>query len=121
MLLGILSAWPAVLMFLFFAVFFSSFMVTPGSKESEGTLNSMVAFFTPAIFLTTLLGMALLVFYIVHVFKNPALAGDKRALWAVVLFLGTPIAMPIYWFLYIWRAPVPSGLPPGIPPPPRAF
>jgi hypothetical protein len=57
--------------------------------------------------------IGLLVFYIVHLFKNPAIAGDRRALWAVVLFLGSIIAMPVYWFLYIWRRPeaVASPLP----------
>lgn len=63
---------------------------------------------------TMFIMMALLTFYIVHVFKNPALAGDKRTLWAVVLFFGNVIAMPAYWFLYVWRQPVS----PVVPPPP---
>ena len=52
---------------------------------------------------TMLLSVALLVFYIVHLFKNEALTGDKRTLWAIVLFMGLFIAMPVYWFLYVWR------------------
>ncbi len=26
-----------------------------------------------------------------------------KALWAVVLFMGGPIAMLVYWYLYLWR------------------
>lgn len=55
--------------------------------------------------------------YIGHVFKNPAIAADKRALWAVVLFFGNVIAMPVYWFLYVWREPPPFLVPP-LPVPP---
>ncbi len=29
--------------------------------------------------------------------------GDKRAVWAVVLFLGNLVAMPVYWYTHIWR------------------
>jgi hypothetical protein len=46
---------------------------------------------------------ALMAFYIVHVFKNPALKDDRRALWAVVLFMGLPFSAPVYWWLFIWR------------------
>jgi hypothetical protein len=56
--------------------------------------------------------IGLLIFYIVHVFKNPAITGDRRALWAVVLFLGGIVAMPVYWFLYVWRRPDVAIAPP---------
>jgi hypothetical protein len=67
-----------------------------------------------------LIMLALLVFYIAHVFKNTALVGDRRILWAVVLFMGGPIAMPVYWFLYVWRGPHLAAAPPAFPPAPRA-
>jgi hypothetical protein len=60
--------------------------------------------------------MALMAFYIVNVFRNDRVDKDKKALWAVVLFMGNMIAMPIYWYLYIWReapavdSPAPSVL-----------
>ena len=49
--------------------------------------------------------VGLLVFYITHLFRTDSVANDKKALWAIVLFLGNVIAMVVYWFLYIW----PSG------------
>jgi hypothetical protein len=45
----------------------------------------------------------LLGIYIVNVFKNDRVSKDKKALWVVVLFLGNMIAMPVYWYLYIWE------------------
>jgi len=45
---------------------------------------------------------ALLAFYIVHVFRTDRVPADKKALWAVVLFLGNVFAMPVYWWLYVW-------------------
>jgi cytosine/uracil/thiamine/allantoin permease len=54
--------------------------------------------------------IALMVFYIVNVFRNDRVDKDKKALWAVVLFMGNMIAMPIYWYLYIWReTPAPDS------------
>lgn len=52
---------------------------------------------------TMLLMFALMAFYIVHVFKNAALKDDRRVLWVVVLFMGLPMAAPVYWWLFIWR------------------
>jgi hypothetical protein len=47
--------------------------------------------------------IGLLVFYIRHVFQNDRMQEDRKMLWAVVLFLGNALAMPIYWYLYIWK------------------
>ena len=46
--------------------------------------------------------LGLLVFYIVHLFRTERVAADKKTLWAVVLFLGNLLAMPVYWYLYVW-------------------
>ena len=56
------------------------------------------------------LTVALLVFYVVHAFKNERLVGDKRVLWVVVMFFGSFVAGIIYWWIYIWRdEPLSSG------------
>jgi hypothetical protein len=56
----------------------------------------------PLHFLTMFEIAVLLVIYIRHVFKTDRVPQDKKSLWAVVLFLGNVVAMPIYWYLYIW-------------------
>ncbi len=52
--------------------------------------------------------LGLIAFYIANVFKNPRIAPDYKALWAVVIFLGNVSAMPVYWYQYIWREPEPG-------------
>ena len=51
--------------------------------------------------LTILLEFLLIAAYVYDVFHNPRVQGDRRALWAVVLFLGNFFAMPVYWWLYV--------------------
>lgn len=55
--------------------------------------------------------MALTVFYMVNVFRNDRVEKDKKVLWAVVIFMASVIAMPIYWYLYIWRESPVTGSP----------
>jgi hypothetical protein len=117
-LIGVLTAWPFVYMIIFFALFISGpFMRGGGSlTESEASRSFQILL---AMHLGTMFIMAaLLSFYIVHVFKNPAIP-DKRTLWAVVLFFGNVIAMPVYWFLYVWREPV-HPVPPFLQVPPAS-
>ena len=72
-------------------------------KNPDLRFPFMVIF--PLHLLTMLWIMALTVFYMVNVFRNDRVEKDKKVLWAVVLFMGNMIAMPIYWYLYIWKEP----------------
>ncbi len=96
LLLGIATAWPAAYMVLFFFFIVSTIL----SGESGPAFGLIFILHL----LTMLLIMALTIFYIVNVFKNNRVEKDKKVLWAVVLFLGSIIAMPVYWYLYIWKA-----------------
>lgn len=53
--------------------------------------------------LTVLGGLALTVLFLVDAFRSPRLPRDHRALWAIALFTGGPIALPIYWYLHVWK------------------
>ena len=46
--------------------------------------------------------LLLMGFYIVHLFRSERVPADKKTLWAVVLFLGNLLAMPVYWYFYMW-------------------
>jgi succinate dehydrogenase/fumarate reductase cytochrome b subunit len=109
-LLGIATIAPIVFMILMIVVIFSAFTSISSSARSGRHLNEDV--FSSAIgaifivqMLAWLLTIGLTIFYIVNVFRNDRVAKDKKALWAVVLFLGNIMAMPVYWYLYIWREP----------------
>lgn len=87
--------------------FFFSVMATAMTATRPTLLGPGISGLFPTVFvlhgITIFWIGALLVFYIRNVFKNDRVQKDKKALWAVVLFMGNMIAMPIYWYLYVWR------------------
>jgi hypothetical protein len=50
---------------------------------------------------TTILIVALLVAYLRDAYANPRLTAARRRFWTVVLFVGSTVAMPVYWWLYV--------------------
>jgi hypothetical protein len=106
--LGITTLWPVVYFLIFFififsTIFLSSFAPSPGEAPS-GFPPAMAVIFGLHL-LTMLVIMALTVFYMVDVFRNDRVEKDKKVLWAIVIFMGNAIAMPIYWYLYFWKEP----------------
>ena len=53
-------------------------------------------------FATIVCSWLLVASYLVYLFKTSFVPLEKKVLWAVVLFLGNMVAMPIFWFLYVW-------------------
>ena len=99
LIVGLVSLWPAIYMLLFLGFFvWTAFTILNRQPQNPGLLPYIVI---PHIG-TMLVMFALMSFYIVHVFKNAALKDDRRVLWAVVLFLGSPVSAPIYWYFYVW-------------------
>ncbi len=108
-LLGIATLLPLLLLGLHFVLFMGMFLsAATGHPPPGGDQGGPPPLFF-ALFGLTCLNMvvlvALLVFYMVDLFRNPRVPDNPRVLWAVVLFFGAPLAMPVYWFLYIWREP----------------
>ena len=107
LILAAFTLWPFLYMLLFIGFMFSAFLwMGPGAGGGPGARGGPpTAFFMIFImhFLTILEGFALLAIYIIHLFKTPLVAADKKALWAVVLFFGNMFAMPVYWYIYIWK------------------
>lgn len=54
---------------------------------------------------TILLIMALMAFYIVQVVRTDRLDQTMKILWTVLICMVAMGAMPVYWYLYIWREP----------------
>lgn len=114
-ILGIATLWPIIYVGLFIVLWFTLVFVLAFTAASAPS-SSAPAAFPPAFpvfffaimalhFLTMLWSLALLAIYIVDVFKNKRMDQEKKALWAVVLFLGNVFAMIVYWYLYVWREP----------------
>ena len=103
--LALATIWPFLYMILFMGVAISSIFL---QGNEPGYIWAIII---PLHILTMLWIICLTVFYMVNVFRNDRVNKDMKVLWAVVLFMGSIIAMPIYWYLYIWREPpaLPSG------------
>ena len=63
--------------------------------------------------LVMVLMVGLIAFYIVHLFRTDRIPADKKALWAVVLFFAHVLAMPFYWYFYMWPKADDRGRPPS--------
>lgn len=97
--LGILSIWPLIYIFLAIMFIFSGIInhLSIGSSEEKFLFVSIVH-------IATILEIfGLMAFYIYWIFKTNLIAGDKKALWAVVLFCANMIAIPVFWYLYFWK------------------
>jgi hypothetical protein len=63
-------------------------------------------------FFTILLSLGLMPLYIVLVVKSDRHDQTMRIIWVVLLCMMGMLAMPVYWYLYIWRdAPPVSSVP----------
>ena len=116
-ILGVATISPVLLWALFlcgfFALFFGTFVTVaqqPPSEEPPG-----IFFLFPVLFAVQMIGMvwviALMILYIVDVFRTERLPQDQRVLWLIVIFFGSILAMPVYWYLYVWREPPPVAAP----------
>jgi hypothetical protein len=98
-ILGMATLWPVFYVFLFFGFVFFLIISRP-SNEAEIGPAFVILFILHGI--TMLWIFALLAIYIYNLFQNDRVDKDKKPLWAIVLFMGSIVAMPIYWYLYIW-------------------
>lgn len=89
-------------------------VVSGQMKGAVGLEPSTMGIFIASQCLMSAWVVGLLVFYLVDLFRNPNVPAESRTLWAVVLFLGNIVAMPIYWALYLRgdAAPAPATKPP---------
>lgn len=96
-LMGIVTFIP-LLYFLAFLIFFcylSTTSVIPGQEM-------FFTFFIVHGFIVAL-NLSLLVFYVKNVFRNQKLSEGEKIRWTILIFLGNIVAMPIYWYYYIWK------------------
>jgi len=116
LVLGAFTVWPYVyiLFFLFStiasAAYASTLLIGP---DAFMRLNEFVRGYKTIVvglcILTMLEVLALVVFYLVFLFRTDRVAQGKRALWAVGLLVGSFVAMLLFWTIHIWsRLEAPS-------------
>ncbi len=108
-IVGVATFWPIVYV-AFFVGFIAALVISQGfgSPQVGGPDDGVPKWFIVFLLfhiMTGLLVIGLMIFYIVDLFRNPRVPGEMKALWAIVLFLGNLVSMPVYWYLYIWREP----------------
>ena len=109
--LAVFTVWPFLYMILFMGAVFGMMASSFGPGSGKGPPVIFMIIF-PLHLLTMIEIFALIIFYIVYLFRTDVVRQDKKALWAVVLFLGHMIAMPVFWYFYIW-APLRETEQPG--------
>jgi hypothetical protein len=84
----------------FFLVVVGSAAIAGGGEPDDALLVPQAVLFSLHIETMLLIGV-LLVIYLRDAWRNPELEGDRRTFWAVVLFFGNVVAMPVYWRMYL--------------------
>lgn len=93
------AVWPAL-----YLAFFIAMVVEATVRNGGDPDNDLLIPFGVVIALhigTMLIILVAAVAYITHAWRSPRIDKDQRTLWVLVLLLGAPIAMPIYWWLHI--------------------
>ena len=101
------TLWPIVYMAFFFVVVGIASIAGDGDPDDDFPVPFGVILALHL--LTMLIIVVLLVVYVVDVFRNPRVPQDQRVMWLIVILLGGPIAMPIYWWLHM--RPTPAAAP----------
>jgi hypothetical protein len=106
-LVGVGTSWIIIYAILFLAVV-SGLMF---DRNPEKTLVFLKSFF-PVIalvhFFTMTIQVALAAFFLYHVIKNGAASEILRVILGIGIFFLPYIAMPVYYYLYIWREQPPK-------------
>lgn len=66
--------------------------------------------FSTAVITAVALAWIVPIGFIVYLYKGSAVPSEKRGLWLALLLFGNVLALPFFWFWYIWRtSPNPSS------------
>jgi hypothetical protein len=93
-LIGIASVLPLV--YLVYFVWHVTSLEPPGLMRFE-TLLSL------HLLTVSLIVVVLTVVYLVMVYRSALVPQDRRTFWAVVLFMGNVFALPVFWYVFLWR------------------
>jgi hypothetical protein len=105
---GLATTWfllyPLLFLVIFIVGFVSDFFISSRPSQADPILPySLIG----GVFIllhcsTILLGFGLDAFYLIHVIKNTTASETARILFGIGIFFLPFIAMPVYYYLYIW-------------------
>ena len=95
-LLGVATLWPLAYGLMFHWLMARK-MARAGGVPPDFIDAPLVA--------TVVLMYALVAFYLVTMFLGRSVPKSKRPFWALLLVGCNMFAIPVYWYLYVWRVP----------------
>ena len=102
-LLGVVTHWPPLYMFLFvgFMIWMISHM---GGSHQAPDAGPPTAFLVVMVLhiSTILLMFALIAIYLIILFKSQDFPQDKRILWVLVILFFGIFSMPVFFWVHIW-------------------
>ena len=103
LLLALVTLVPlAYVLFLFVTIFLHVSSLLVGIPERNIFLELFETLFL--FHLGMMLWIAVLtIVYAVHIARNEALKNEIKAVWVTAICFGNVLAMPIYWYLQIWK------------------
>ncbi len=104
LLLGILSCWPIVYLFLsLFLLFTLLDAVFDNEEDLSGFAKALGTVLIYLFYPTAILMLSLIfnfIFY--YIFRGNRVPQDSKILWTVLLITINIFALPVFWYSYIW-------------------
>ncbi|MBI4674308.1 MAG: hypothetical protein HY741_21910 [Chloroflexi bacterium] len=100
--------YPLVFVFLWLATFGSIIMTATTRQEPPFALFGIFACIMPFHFLTIAISLGLMAFYWAHIIKNTTTSDALRIIFGVGIFWFGYLAMPIYFYFFVWRDETPT-------------
>jgi len=101
-ILGVLTLWPPFYILIFIANVMG--MIIASSANTNATVSVMsVAWIIPLHFLTIMLVLALMIFYILYIIRSDTVQEEHRIVWLIAVIVVSIPAMIVFWFMYFWK------------------
>ncbi len=117
-IIGLLTAWVVITPLLFFGAWIF-FIFSVAATQNQPSANWVPLFIFPLIALviiTSILHVIMQAFYLVHIILNKAGTDVMRAILGVGMIFLAILAMPVYYFIYIFPENPPQwSVNPGTP------
>lgn len=110
-ILGIFTILPALLLIFYIVMFFSFFFNVAVNKMQHAPevssneipifLESLIPMFV-MMFVAGITGLALMIYYIIHISKNQKFDSTQRLLWILIIVFTNTIGQIVYFILEVW-------------------
>ena len=102
-ILGVVTIWPLMYIPIFIGFIFS-FIFSLSVQDNPSFPGFFLVVF-PLHFLTMIVALGTLIFYLIDVYKSKKLTSDNKILWAILVLIGGSIGMVAYWYINVWKIP----------------